>query len=273
MQYCVVRIDKLSNVSQTYLGVCVPQECSSQELTTWLRPPFRGLEILVECEPNAETSSILPMTTIIVVGLIILVTIVSTVCEIFGFWHERDTLINAFSMVRNAPALLNLNVMGRDLKCLDGIRSLTMFWLVIYHTFRSIEYFTPAIVNPDAITNWQKSFSYSFIHYAPLAVDTFLLLGGILTAYKFMQDREKQRPFNYVYFLVHRWLRLTPVLISAIVFNLLVFRYVRGPNFFADFWLMNNYCYEYWWSALLYMQNIVNPLQPVSVMFFSNLKK
>lgn len=224
-KYCLLTI--VDN-SSTTLGICVPRACTTGELVNWIEPAWNDvqLSLSINCEPEVQ-ESLLPTAAIAVLVLIVVAVVASTTYDAYSRFitkTEPTTVTTTFSLLRNARALFSVSDEKRDLKCVDGIRTLTMVWLVMYHTFRSVEYYTPAKVNPDDLQRWQQSFSYSFIHYAPLAVDTFLLLGGLLVSYKFMQDREKEREFNYLYYVFHRLMRLTPVYASAIVFYMLVFR-------------------------------------------------
>lgn len=42
---------------------------------------------------------------------------------------------------------------------------------------------------------------------APLSVDTFFTLGGLVTVYSFLRARDKGVNFNIILYYVHRYLR------------------------------------------------------------------
>lgn len=68
---------------------------------------------------------------------------------------------------------------------------------------------------------------------------------------------------------LHRYLRLTPVLAILILLVVSFFRHIRsGPYSTVDY--NNNAipCTKYWWSALLHIQNYVNPQEVVSLISF-----
>lgn len=227
LQYCVLKISNFNTANiSSGLGICVPKLCEATEFEKWIAPAFETEVLQINCEPDLN-ESYLPNIILTIFTLLSLLVIASTLyhfhCQYIG-QRQISTVLSSFSLIQNAKTLFNFSDERRDLKCVDGIRTLTMFWLVMYHTFRSVEYYTPAKTNPEKLQEWQQSFDYSFIHYAPLAVDTYLLLGGLLLSYKIMQDREKKREFNYFSYFFHRFLRLTPVLVSTIGFYLLVFR-------------------------------------------------
>lgn len=70
----------------------------------------------------------------------------------------------------------------------------------------------------------------------------------------------RSRKLNVFRFLLHRYIRLTPVVGATIFFMLTLQRYFGDGPF--NKYLINEYtknCYKYWWSALLHIQNIVNP--------------
>lgn len=65
---------------------------------------------------------------------------------------------------------------------------------------------------------------------------------------------------NYLWLYAHRFIRLTPPFAAAILFcSTLLRKLDNGPMWstFMDSADLN--CHQYWWSALLYIQNYVNP--------------
>ena len=70
---------------------------------------------------------------------------------------------------------------------------------------------------------------------------------------------------------VHRILRLTPAFAAAILFSYTLAKYMGNGPMWNTFSGYASYgCDKYWWSALLYVQNYVNPDTVVSagMMFF-----
>lgn len=61
---------------------------------------------------------------------------------------------------------------------------------------------------------------------------------------------------------LHRYLRLTPALAAAILMHSTLIRHFgSGPLWKATD--PQPMCEKYWWTTLLYVQNYVNPVDPV----------
>ena len=94
---------------------------------------------------------------------------------------------------------------------------------------------------------------------AGVAVDTFFLIGGLLTAYLGTSGWKKavdSGPLNivkaYFLFILNRYARLTPVLAFGI-WAMVSFVPIFGNGPLCDIATsFNVYCYENWWIALLY---------------------
>lgn len=83
-------------------------------------------------------------------------------------------------------------------------------------------------------------------------MQTFLLL--------FHLSYFRSRKLNIFRFYLHRYIRITPVVAATIFFTLTLQRYVGDGPFNKYFIILfSENCEEYWWSALLHVQNIVNP--------------
>lgn len=94
---------------------------------------------------------------------------------------------------------------------------------------------------------------------ATVAVDTFFLIGGLLTAYLGTSGWKKAVDSGllnivkaYFLFILNRYARLTPVLALGI-WAMVSFVPVFGNGPLCDIATsFNVYCYENWWIALLY---------------------
>jgi hypothetical protein len=59
---------------------------------------------------------------------------------------------------------------------------------------------------------------------------------------------------------LHRYFRITTVIAAAILFFITLFKYLGdGPMWNASLANPIRLCEKYWWSALLHIQNYVNP--------------
>ncbi|RZB40460.1 hypothetical protein BDFB_010301, partial [Asbolus verrucosus] len=101
-----------------------------------------------------------------------------------------------------------------------------------------------------------------FIVGATVAVDTFFLIGGLVTVYTFLRATEKGIKFNIFLYYIHRYIRLTPSLAIVILIHATLLKYFgNGPlwNSFDDHLIES--CRKHWWAALLYIQNYVHDEQ------------
>lgn len=139
-------------------------------------------------------------------------------------------------------------------------------WVIFGHVFEN--YSSYMLENMKDLAEFVTEARNSYIFAAPLAVDTFFAIGGLLTVYSFFKAHEKGVKFNLGLFYVHRYLRLTPALMAMILYQATLVRYAANrPD--TNIETLSDPCREYWWSTILYIQNYVEPSQSVS---FTNSK-
>ena len=158
-----------------------------------------------------------------------------------------------------------------DLRSLNGMRTLSMFWIILGHTGSTIffnfnlSYFSYWAFNPENY-KWIKDW-YFPIYAGVLGVDSFLFISGLLVAYKFSQQMSKRSLGKmtwkketqfWLMYVVARWLRLLPVLVVVMLTTWkLVGQLTTAPGW-TLFWDASYVkpCDEYWWATLLFIQNI-----------------
>lgn len=102
---------------------------------------------------------------------------------------------------------------------------------------------------------------------APLAVDSFFFLSGLLTAFIFLgKIRRGQVQLDawttWVAYFLRRYIRLTPVYVTVMLLEVTIFAYIsEGP-----FWrpIEPSFCANSWWANLLYVNNFFKQDDPVS---------
>lgn len=104
-------------------------------------------------QPQNMDSNNLRDYTIIVITFLIFFIISSTLYDFYMDEHEKSSLLTTFSLKRNLPWLLEEKTSGSSIECIDGIRVLTVFWIVILHVFSEILcVFIKTMYNPhDAV--------------------------------------------------------------------------------------------------------------------------
>lgn len=111
-----------------------------------------------------------------------------------------------------------------------------------------------------------------------LAVDTFLLLSGLLISIKLFRKMEKtcvkkiiwnsfNKPItlfrqccNYIPMLyVHRYLKLTPTLAITILFSITLLPFLGNGPLWPNLMLnIKGQCLRNWWTSFLYVQNYLH---------------
>ncbi|XP_065344965.1 nose resistant to fluoxetine protein 6-like [Cloeon dipterum] len=195
------------------------------------------------------------------VAILICLICVSTLLELRHPTHQYSgwkSIFNAFSLkqtlFKDLLRLPKAHVPGQ-LGCLHGMRTLSMMWIVLCHTY--------SIAGGLPVQNY-VSYGEEFSHQwfmAPIlngymAVDTFFLLSGLLTVYIPMMDLAKGRKFNVFKYYLYRYLRISIPLAVAIWFTSTVSIYSgKGPLWFVSFRYALGICQENWWANLLYISN------------------
>uniref|UniRef100_A0A183BTQ6 NRF domain-containing protein n=1 Tax=Globodera pallida TaxID=36090 RepID=A0A183BTQ6_GLOPA len=166
-----------------------------------------------------------------------------------GIGQSKAVLfIRLFSMARNLDYIMDTRTEEGQIRCLHGARFLSMCWIIFGHTCRQFAAHTARIPQILLQSN------------APLAVDSFFLLSGLLTAYIFLVKLRKNHfrldaASTWLAYYGRRYLRLTPVYVLVMVTKVTVLTYIsEGP-----FWrpIDPNFCRESWWANLLYIKNFV----------------
>ena len=213
-----------------------------------------------------------------IIGLLVLIGTTMDMYNVFLASSKKDPksqglgykLLLSFSAYTNGIALMKTDGTGSGhLDCLNGIRFLSMTWVVVGHSF--ISAFTMVIRNQ--LTMFSKltgdqGLAFEAILNALPSVDTFFLMSGALTAYIFFKDLEragnngKKHTITFILYYIHRYLRISMLYAIVIGLTIAVFPYMSsGPHWFnvltesAD-------CRKNWWLNLLYVQTLVKMDQP-----------
>jgi peptidoglycan/LPS O-acetylase OafA/YrhL len=97
-----------------------------------------------------------------------------------------------------------------------------------------------------------------FVAGATVSVDTFLLVGGLVTVYTYLKATSKGVKFNLFLFYLHRYLRLTPALaVMSLIHLYLINHFGNGPLWKIIDLILAQPCREAWWSTFLYITNYV----------------
>ncbi|XP_033122588.1 nose resistant to fluoxetine protein 6-like [Anneissia japonica] len=165
-------------------------------------------------------------------------------------------LVRAFSLVENVPKILNTEVRPGSFPALNGIRVLSMCWIILGHTIQVMGYRLESV--GYVLTTILPKFYFMTVWNATFAVDTFFLLSGLLLCYHTLKTLKKcDGKLNWGLFYFHRWWRITPVYIMALaIWSSLLIHLASGPYANATFNYARQLCRDNWWTNLLYINNL-----------------
>ncbi|XP_060792585.1 O-acyltransferase like protein [Neoarius graeffei] len=145
---------------------------------------------------------------------------------------------------------------------LNGVRILSLFWIICGHTVQLSVW-----SGLDNRKRWRAAvernplYVVAFSGPVYLAVDTFLLLGGLLSAKSFLsciqRSDDKLSLRLIAHFLFRRFKRIQPLHLFIVCLVVTLFSFLRkGPFWFtAEDQTLN--CKEFWWSNLLLINNLI----------------
>ncbi|CAF4752878.1 unnamed protein product [Rotaria socialis] len=211
--------------------------------------------------------------------------------------HSGDSmaqnLVSCCSLMSSC-SILNREHQPKILSCLNGIRVLSLWWIIIGHTFlyaayysennlfvsknrvhlikltlieifkniclQRIEYNYVNLDNVLTIFNWSRQLWFQIIVQGVLSVDSFFVLSGLLTTFIFFMTKVENERVSIGKFLlnhyVYRYLRYTVfyAIILLIHINLSSYFGQGGPVYPVN-GSETSTCRQTWWRNLLYINN------------------
>nr|XP_019554140.2 nose resistant to fluoxetine protein 6-like [Aedes albopictus] len=255
------------------LGTCFPATCEASQLNSIFNGSLPGLaslpKISFTCEAPVPNVGAKEVVAIVIFGVVAALLLFSTAYEVGMLLSSRRPHPNwaMFSIYSNGVKLLRITVQqsngqakSNQIDCLNGIRVISMVWIVFCHNYM-MTMLSP-LVNKTDIFNWIKSYHSMLVVGGAVSVDSFFLLSGLLVCWSLLKELDKSRKLNLPVMYLHRYLRLTPALAALILLSSTLLKYGgSGPMWKTTVVIMEDACHKYWWSALLYLQNYVNPTE------------
>uniref|UniRef100_A0A3Q1IX09 Nose resistant-to-fluoxetine protein N-terminal domain-containing protein n=1 Tax=Anabas testudineus TaxID=64144 RepID=A0A3Q1IX09_ANATE len=172
--------------------------------------------------------------------------------------------LQAFSLQTTSQGVFSTSspIPGGGYSSLNGIRALSLLWIISGHSAQF-----PAITNLDNVKDFKKSAASSPLHVftisgpAYLAVDTFLLLGGLLSARSLLGsiNRAEGRlsPSVVASYLFKRIKRIQPLHMFVMCLTISLVSLVHwGPYWFPFLEALTD-CKKYWWANVLLISNLI----------------
>ena len=112
-----------------------------------------------------------------------------------------------FGLYANTKRLFNTDPpKGDHLSCLDGIRFLSISWVMLGHILSgTMDVFPTSNISSLDIS---QRFEAQAVLNAFVSVDTFFLMSGCLVSYLMLKEMDKTRGrVNFLVMYIHRYLR------------------------------------------------------------------
>ncbi|KAF6020538.1 hypothetical protein EB796_021152 [Bugula neritina] len=177
------------------------------------------------------------------------------------FLGALGEFLMCFSLYTNGYKLLSTKQPPGSLKCLHGIRFLSMTWVILGHT---LVFSFSSIGNFMVVGGWLKRWTFQVIMNATVSVDSFFVLSALLTSYLFLKQLEKKKTTPVKFFItvpimyLHRYLRLTPAYGFMILYYTCLSLYMySSPLKPVNTTAADPNCVTNWWGAIFYMNNFI----------------
>ncbi|XP_069691612.1 nose resistant to fluoxetine protein 6-like isoform X2 [Periplaneta americana] len=245
-----------------FWSVCIPSTCTPQDLQYILSKASKNFVVdplLCHTKNGARPLEAIDWIAIMLFTFIGILCTLSTLYDILvKDTDRRNKILLLFSWKTNGKALFNTGDVNFSLDAVHGMRFLSMCAVVLGHTF-TITIGTPS-VNLLPFMERARDWNHLYFNNLTFAVDTFFVMSGMLLCYITMQVLDAGKKFNVPVFYIHRFLRITPLLGSAILLHV-SFLDKLGSGPLWDFLygkMEKKYCEKNWWATILNIQNYVN---------------
>ncbi|XP_073955792.1 nose resistant to fluoxetine protein 6-like [Choristoneura fumiferana] len=245
-------------------AICIPKVCSAKQAVDFVQERF-FLNITyqeVYCRlPNDKPFAPADYVAFAIIGIILLLVGLSTGYDLYFtmvLQQKSSPLYRSFSVYTNTKRFLTFNTYPGALECVDGIRAISMMWVIVGHAY--LMTLMGYIHNLEDIFVWLRQFSSTWVNSAPITVDTFFCLSGILCVYTTIGKISRTGFAKTIHlFYINRLLRMFPLLAAVVLLQASIFNHVSDGPYWQNVASSVQNCRKYWWAALLHVQNYVNP--------------
>ncbi|GFX14324.1 nose resistant to fluoxetine protein 6 [Trichonephila clavipes] len=159
-------------------------------------------------------------------------------------------------MITNFKRLISTKSSSDNLKCIHGLRFLSITWVVMGHSYFFPGWFIRSYRALFLIENVATEPVAQMIINGSEAVDTFFFMSGLLICYFTLKlVRLDKKKFNLKLFILHRLWRIAPVYYFILLFATLIPLMGSGPLFNETMEEFVNPCGQYWWRNVLFINN------------------
>ena len=256
-------------------ATCIPSTCTDKDAKNGLdrflaESRLPGMEDLVSftqgCQTEAEHVELSSGDYIMIAFLsITLLTIfIATMTDLYQRFINKHVfadkflgIVQGFSLYHNTNKLFDTKLSSESIGCINGIRFISMTWVLIGHTLMVFMY-EPYITNFTTMLSPEgpiSTMAMAVLWNALDSVDTFFLIGAILLSYLTLKQLEKSGGGikMWVMFYIHRYLRLTGIYLVIILLHIILLKFLAyGPQGFLLLDISSQ-CRDHWLDNILYI--------------------
>jgi hypothetical protein len=246
------------------VGVCFPASCSPYDIREIVSELLDGTDLKVARDYNQADYckkaqsfefGFVELSMIFTIVILMSLAIVSTMKDLKG--GKMNKWIKPFSIWTNGKNLCNIesDKSPDSISCLNGLRAITAISIIFIHCY-FFRLFFP-IRNPNQRDEYLSSPASAIPIGMTLTVDTFFVISAALTTrsiFKKLNDRRS----NIVAFIIHRYMRLTPMLAFSIFAILFLSSWMSSASPFLLHSSLVIPCKKHLLSTLLHLQTYVN---------------
>jgi len=170
-------------------------------------------------------------------------------------------LVSCFSVPKNLFSLNNprtYNKEDKDLECLEGIRVLTMCWVLI--TMTCVYILTMNCRNLYLMIDYFNTYAFALIVSGIITPDLFIFLIyflGFIKMSRYYDQNGGIGPWDYLKLYAHRYFKLAPLYYFVFFFGWLVLPFLNDSSgwFVTERLFMK--CEEQWFYVLTFLNNLI----------------
>ncbi|MBN3271823.1 NRF6 protein, partial [Polyodon spathula] len=187
-------------------------------------------------------------------------------CFFSGLVYFLDNFLKTFSLQNNFSSLWATKDKGHY-SALNGIRILSLLWIICGHNIQLSAWENLVVfVFTDNAKRWKDSVANNPAYIVALsgpsylAVDTFLLIGGLLSVkslFSLIDGADDKMTVQLVgTFLLNRIKRIQPLHIFMVCLSIGLLSVVPKGSFWSFAEMQIDICKKYWWANMLLINNL-----------------
>jgi peptidoglycan/LPS O-acetylase OafA/YrhL len=281
-KYCLANLQAPNNFMQVRYGMCVPEASEEEAIARAIADTspehYDRHKPHVDCSVMEKTPlGVGGIVTASIFALILCAVIVSTLIKLLVPLQPDGACartVQCFDFCQNWHQLMAKPKMGMelDLTTLNGLRAVSMFWVILGHTLSYIIWiggiaYPGRLITPNNLNMVLKQWFISIYAGGFFAVDTFFFISGLLVAFVVSREIVKRRSRKttlksemlfWLVYVVNRFVRLLPTFAAVLFF----FWKIAPSLSSSPIWKLNwdqhsRDCEKYWWSDLFFLNNFI----------------